>query len=180
MNVGRVYGLIAAGCVVWASTGTALAAESVKVGVVQQRTIFEKTALGKKKMAEMREYQTSRERIIVADDAELKKLESELKAQESRLSEAEKVKKQQQFQAKFEAFQRKYQDFQREFQQRQKQVSDEFQKKVDEAVQAVAEKGGFTAVIDEGSVATIKVVLYAHPSVDLTEQVIKEFDRRNK
>jgi outer membrane protein len=47
-------------------------------------------------------------------------------------------------------------------------------------VQAVAERGGYTAVIDQGGVATIQVVLYAHPSVDLTEQVVKEFDRRNK
>ncbi len=66
------------------------------------------------------------------------------------------------------------------FQQKQKAMTEQFQKKIDEAVQAVAEKGGFTAVLDEGGVSTIQVVLYAHPSVDLTEQVIREFDRRNK
>jgi outer membrane protein len=90
------------------------------------------------------------------------------------------MKKQEQFRAKFEAYQRKLQDFNRELQQKQKQMSDDMQKKIDEAVQAVADKGGFVAVLDEGGVATIQVVLYAHQSVDLTEQVIKEFDRRNK
>ena len=36
-------------------------------------------------------------------------------------------------------------------------------------------------VIDGASSdATVKIVIYSHPSVDLTEHVIKEFDRQNK
>jgi len=103
-----------------------------------------------------------------------------MKSQEGGLSETEKKNKQEQFRAKFENYQRRIQEFNREIQQKQQEVTGEFQKKIDEAVQAVAEKGGYTAVLDEGGVASIQVVLYAHPSVSLTDQVIKEFDRRNK
>jgi len=48
------------------------------------------------------------------------------------------------------------------------------------AASAVAQKEGYTAVIDRGSESTVKIVVYGHPSVDLTEQIIKEFDRQNK
>ena len=171
---------VAVGLLTVFQTGTVGAAESGKVGMIQQRAIVEKTKAGKRALESMREFQASRQRIIAADDQELKKLEDELKAKESVLSEAAKMKKQEEFRGKFETYQRKLQGFQSELQQKQKQMSDDMQKKIDEAVQAVADKGGFVAVLDEGGVATIQVVLYAHPSVDLTEQVIKEFDRRNK
>jgi outer membrane protein len=161
-------------------SGLVSAAEPVKVGVIQQRTVIEKTKAGKRALESLKEFQVSRQRIIAADDEELRKLEETLKSQEGGLSEAEKMKKQEQFRVKFEGYQRRIQDFNNEIQEKQKAVTVEFQKKIDEAVQAVAEKGGFTAVLDQGGVATIQVVLYAHPSVDLTEQVVKEFDRRNK
>jgi outer membrane protein len=180
MRAGVASVAVAAGLLALFQTGAAAAAESGKVGVIQQRAIVEKTKVGKRKLEEMRAFQASRQQIISADDQELKKLEDELKSQEGGLSESAKMKKQEQFRVKFEAYQRKLQDFQRELQQKQKQMSDDMQKKIDEAVQAVADKGGFVAVLDEGGVATIQVVLYAHPSVDLTERVIKEFDRRNK
>ena len=180
MRAGLISVAVAVGLLAWVQAGPAGAAESGKVGVIQQRAVIEQTKAGKRALESLREFQASRQRIISADDQELKKLEDELKAKESVLSEAAKMKKQEEFRSKFDAYQRKLQDFNRELQQKQKQMSDEFQKKIDEAVRTVADKGGFVAILDEGGVATIQVVLYAHPSVDLTEQVIKEFDRRNK
>ena len=179
MRAGMAFG-VAAGLVMMFQAGMASAADSFKVGVIQQRTIIEKTKAGKRALDTLKEFQASRQRIIAADDEELKKLEDTLKSQESGLSEAAKTEKQEQFRVKFENYQRRIQDFNREIQQKQQEITGEFQKKVDEAVQTVAEKGGFTAVIDEGGAATIQVVLYAHSSVNLTDQVVKEFDRRNK
>jgi len=158
----------------------AAAAESFKVGVIQQRTIIEKTKAGQRALEALKEFQASRQRIIATDDEELKKLEDELKTQESGLSEAAKQAKQEQFRVKFENYQRRIQEFTQEIQQKQKEMTEEFQQKIDEAVRVVAERNGFAAVIDEGGVATIQIVLYAHPSINLTEQVIKEFDRRNQ
>lgn len=179
MKAGMVFGMAAALATVWVA-GPAAAAESFKVGVIQQRLIVEKTKAGKRALESLKEFQASRERIIAADDAELKKLEDQIKSQEGGLSEAAKQEKQELFRAKFENYQRRIQAFNNEIQEKQRAVTEEFQKKIDEAVAAVAEKGGYSAVIDEGGVGTIQVVLYAHPSVNLTDQVVKEFDRRNK
>ncbi len=180
MRAGKAIGSLAVGLVLVCQAGPAAAAESFKVGVIQQRTVVEKTKAGKRALESLKEFQASRERIIAVDDAELKKLEEQIKSQEGGLSEAAKQEKQEQFRAKFENYQRRIQAFNGEIQQKQSQVTAEFLKKIDEAVRAVAERGGFAAVIDEGGVATVQVVLYAHPSVNLTDQVVKEFDRRNK
>ncbi len=180
MRAGLWIGLAATGLVLACQAGPAAAAESFKVGVIQQRTVVEKTKAGKRALASLKEFSASRERIIAVDDAELKKLEDELKSKDSGLSEAARQEKQEQFRAKFENYQRRIQEFNGEIQQKQSEMTVEFLKKLDVAVQAVAEKGGFAAVIDEGGAATVQVVLYAHPSVNLTDQVVKEFDRRNK
>ena len=180
MKAGIMIGLVTAGLVLVLQTGPAAAAEAFKVGVIQERIVVEKTKAGRRALEALKEFQASRQRIIAADDEELKKIEEQVKSQENGLSEAAKQEKQEQFRAKFENYQRRIQAFNSEIQEKQKAVTEEFQKKIDEAVQAVAEKGRFAAVIDAGGVSSVQVVLYAHPSLDLTEQVVKEFDRRNK
>ena len=52
-------------------------------------------------------------------------------------------------------------------------------KRIAVATQTVAEKGGFAIVVDKGSEQTIKIVIYSKDTIDLTDQVIKEFDRVN-
>jgi outer membrane protein len=52
-------------------------------------------------------------------------------------------------------------------------------KKIASATKTVAEKGGFALVVDKGSEQTVKIVIYHKDTVDLTDQVIKEFDRAN-
>jgi len=158
----------------------ALAAEPFKVGVVDQTAVLEKTKAGKRAMDGLKEFTASRQRIISADDQELKALEDALKNQESGLSETARREKQEQFRTKFEGYQRRIQDFNREIQTKQRQVAEEFQKKVDEAAASVAEQGGYSLVFEKGNEAAIRIVLFNQRAVDLTDQVVKEFDRRNK
>ena len=156
------------------------AAESIKVGVVDQQAILERSKAGKRALDGLKEFSTARQRIVSADDEELKKLESELKKDDGSLSDVVKREKQEQFRVKFENYQRRLQDFNREIQSKQKQLVEEYQKKIDQAAAAVAEKNGLAAILDRGSDNTIKIVIYAHDSLDLTDQVVKEFDRQNK
>ncbi len=53
-------------------------------------------------------------------------------------------------------------------------------KKISVATQTVAQKGRFALVVDKGSEQTVQIVIYNKDTIDLTEQVIKEFDRTNK
>jgi|SRR5579884_2508687 len=156
------------------------AAESYKVGVVDQQAVLERSKAGKRALEGLKEFSAARQRIVSADDEELKKLEAELKSQDSTLTEAQKHDKQEQFRVKFEGYQRRLQDFNREIQAKQKELAEEYQKKIDQAAAAVAEKAGYAAILDKGNDATIRIVIYANESIDITDQVLKEFDRQNK
>jgi len=155
-----------------------LSAETFKVGVMDQQVVIEQSKAGKRALEELKAYSTTRQKIINADDQELKELEQTI--QEGKLTDSAKQEKQGQFQAKLEAYQHRLADFNREIQQKQREMTVDYSKKVNAAAQVVAEKNGFVAIIDKGNEMMIKIVLYHQPALDVTDQVVKEFDRQNK
>ena len=152
--------------------------ETFKVAVMNQQAVVEQSRAGKRAIEELKAYSATRQKIINADDQELKELQ--LAIQDGKLSESAKQEKQGQFQAKLDAYQRRLADFNREIQQKQRELVAEYMKKVQAAAQVVGERNGYVALIDKGSEAMMKIVLYHQPALDVTDQVVKEFDRQNK
>jgi outer membrane protein len=145
---------------------------------MDQQQVIERSKAGKRALEELKVYQATRQKIINADDQELKELEQSI--QEGKLSETAKQEKQNQFQAKLEAYQRRLADFNREVQQKQRETVLEYTKKVQDAAQVVAQREGYVAIIDRGNEAMIRIVIYYQPNLDVTDQVAKEFDKQNK
>jgi outer membrane protein len=174
----RATSLISAVALWLAMVLPGLAAETFKVAVMNQQVVVEQSKAGKRALEELKAYSTTRQKIINADDQELKELQQTI--QDGKLTDSAKQEKQGQFQAKMEAYQRRLGDFNREIQQKQREMVAEYSKKVQAAAQAVGEKDGYVAVIDKGNEAMIKIVLYHQPALDVTDQVVKEFDRQNK
>ena len=101
-------------------TPAANAADPVKVGVMDQQIVIERSKAGKRALEEMKGYSLTRQKIINADDQELKELEQTI--QDPKLSDTAKQEKQGQFQAKLEAYQRRLADFNREIQPKQREM----------------------------------------------------------
>lgn len=154
------------------------AAEPFKVAIIDQQAVIERSVAGKRALEEMKSYSATRQRIVEADDQELKELEKA--GQDAALSEEARKEKQEQFRTKLEAYQRRIQEFNREVQEKQRSMIAEYSKRIREAALIIAQKEGYAAVIDKGNEAAVKIVLYYHPSVDLTDKVVKELDRQGK
>jgi outer membrane protein len=155
-----------------------LSDETLKVAVMNQQAVVEQSKAGKRALEELKAYSMTRQKIINADDQELKELQ--LAIQDGKLTDSAKQEKQGQFQSKLEAYQRRLADFNREIQQKQREMVAEYMKKVQTAAQVVGEKSGYVAIIDKGNDTTMKIVLYYQPALDVTDQMVKEFDRQNK
>ena len=164
--------------VVWAQSAQAV--DSGKIGVVDQQVVMERSKAGKAALEEIKQYSITRQKIIDADEQELKDLERTLQESLSKLSEAEKQEKQEQFRGKVEAYQRRLQEFNREVQQKQRDMVGEYSKRIGDAAQIVAQKEGYVAIFDKGNEALVRIVLYHHPGLDVTDLVVKEFDRQSK
>lgn len=159
---------------------SALAAEPVKVGVMDQQEVMERSKAGKRALEDMKNYSLTRQKIISADDQELKEFEQSIQDPNGKLSAQAKQEKQEQFRTKLDAYQRRLADFNREVQQKQQEMVLEYSKKIADAAQAVAQKEGYLAILDKGNNASVRIVLYHQPALDVTDQVVKEFDRQNK
>ena len=111
-----------------AMVSPALSDETFKVAVMDQQFVIEQSKAGKRALEELKAYSTTRQKIINADDQELKELEQAI--QDGKLSDSAKQEKQGQFQAKLDAYQRRLADFNREIQQKQREMVAEYSKKV--------------------------------------------------
>ncbi|MFO0700252.1 MAG: OmpH family outer membrane protein [Nitrospira sp.] len=155
-------------------------AAEFKMGVVDPQSVLEKSRAGKRALEGLKEYVSSRQKLLGKDEEELRNTEKQLKEQAPKWTDTEKKEKEGQFRAKVQDFQKRAQEFNMELQKKQKELVDEYMKKISAATQTVAEKGGVALVVDKGSEQTVKIVVYHKDTIDLTEQVIKEFDRVNK
>ena len=178
--VGRAtLSLVAAGILLLAFLPAAQATEAFKMGVVDPQAVLEKSKAGKKALDGLKEYVSTRQKLLSGDEEDLRNTEKTLKEQAAKLSDTEKKEKETQFRTKVQEFQKRAQEFNQELQGKQKELVDEYMKKISLATKSVAEKGGFALVVDKGSEQTVKIVIYSKDTIDLTEQVIKEFDRAN-
>lgn len=171
--------LIAAGILSFGPYTAAQAAETFKMGVLDPQSVLEKSKAGKRALDGLKEYVSTRQKLLSRDEEELRNAEKTLKEAVAKMSEAEKKEKETQFRAKIQDYQKRAQEFNQELQGKQKELVDEYMKKISAATQTVAEKGGYSLVVDKGSEQTVKIVIYSKDAIDLTEQVIKEFDRVN-
>lgn len=155
------------------------AGDAVKIGVMDQQIVMERSKAGKLALEDVKSYSMTRQKIINVDEQEIKDLEQSLQDPNNKLSEAAKQEKQEQLRNKLEAYQRRLQDFNREIQQKQRDMVAEYSKKIADAAQAVAQKEGYLAILDKGNELLIRIVIYHQPALDVTDLVVKEFDRQN-
>ena len=171
--------LAVAGAWLAISTSGVGAADAFKMGVIDPQAVLEKSKSGKKALDGLKEYVSTRQKLLSRDEEELRNTEKTLKEAAAKLSEGEKKEKEAQFRTKIQEYHKRAQEFNQELQGKQKELVDDYMKRIASATQTVAEKGGFSIVVDKGSEQTIKIVIYSKETIDLTDQVIKEFDRVN-
>lgn len=159
---------------------TSIQAAEFKMGVVDPQSVLEKSKAGKRALDGLKEYVSTRQKLLAKDEEDLRNYEKQLKEQAPKWTDTEKKEKETQFRTRVQDFQKRAQEFNMELQKKQKELVDEYMKKISAATQTVAEKGGVALVVDKGSEQTVKIVIYNKDTIDLTEQVIKEFDRVNK
>ncbi|MDH5640325.1 MAG: OmpH family outer membrane protein, partial [Nitrospira sp.] len=132
----------------WFST-LVQAADSFKMGIVDPQTVLEKSKAGKRALEGLKEYVSIRQKLLAKDEEDLRNSQKQLQEQMAKMNETEKKEKGTQFQNKVQDYQKRAQEFQVELQRKQKELVDEYMKKIMEATKTVAEKGGYSLVVDK-------------------------------
>ena len=155
------------------------AGDSARVGVMDQQIVMERSKAGKVALEDMAGYAKTRQKIISSDEQELKELQQSLEDPNTKLTDPIRQEKEEQLRSKVEAYQHRVQEFNREIQQKRGEMVAEYSRKIAAAAQAVAQKEGYAAILDKGNDSVLRIVLYHQAALDVTELVVKEFDRQN-
>jgi outer membrane protein len=151
---------------------TAMAAES-KVGYVDVQKAIQSTAAGKKAKDQLDGEFKKRKESLDKRKADIEKMGQDLEKKRSVLSEEVLNKKQQELGEEMKKFQQTVAENQMEIQKKEKDLVDPILEKMKKVIEKVAEKKGYTIVLER----TAQNVLFAQKDADLTEDVVSAYEK---
>lgn len=154
------------------------AGAEVKIGVVEPQKVLDGTKAGKKIKDSLQDYVKARQKVIDMEEDELKKVEEDLVKQGAVLSPDAKKDKEEKFRQKMVEYQRKVQQLNQEVQVKKKETLDEFNKSLEQVIRGIADREKITLVVEKGDSGAGALVIYSHPSLDLTDRVIRDLDAK--
>jgi outer membrane protein len=145
-----------------------------KVGAVDPARLLSETNAGKKAKDSLSTFSKNRQALIEMEEKELRRMEEDFGRQASVLSATAKREREEQFRRRMAEYQQKAGELNREVQEKQKDVLEGFREKVELVVGKVSKRLGLQVVIDKGKGGP---TLYSEEGLDITGQVIDEFNR---
>ncbi|THJ24463.1 MAG: OmpH family outer membrane protein [Nitrospira sp. CG24E] len=145
-----------------------------KMGVVDTGRVLNETNMGKKAKDSLSAFSKNRQAVIEMDEKELRRMEEDFGRQASVLSPTAKREREEQFRRRVAEYQQKAGEMNREVQEKQKDVLEGFRDKVELIVGKVSKRLGLQVIMEKGKGGP---TLFSEAGIDITAQVIDEFNR---
>lgn len=144
-----------------------------KIGYVDMQKAIQETTTGKTAKKELEKEFNSKKVELQKKEADLKKMDEDLRKKSSALSEEVRSKKMQELQGEAMKFQREVGESQLNIQKKERELTQPILEKLQAALEKVAKEGGYTMVFEKGE----QSVLYAKKDLDLTDALVKEYEK---
>lgn len=154
------------------SSSMALAQTATKVAVVDMQKAIQTTEAGKKAKKELEGEFEKRKKELQKKEGDLKKMGEDLEKKRSVLSEEVLAKRQAEMQEEMLKYRETLNKNQMEIQKKEQDLTRPILEKMRKIIGEVAKAGGYQIVLESSA-----GVLYAEGSIDLTDQVIKAFEK---
>lgn len=153
------------------ATQQAAAGSGTRVGVINIQLAMASTQEGRKALEDLRAQFAPREAEMQKLADEIRDLDGQLRAQERTLSEDARANLARQLEVKRKQYQRQQQDLQDEVETARNDVINRIGQKMQAVVTRYAQEQSLGLLLDG------QVVVFAIPSVDITEPVVKLYDQ---
>ncbi len=150
----------------------ALAQAEMKIGFVDMQKAIQSTTAGKKAKTELETEFNKKKKELEKKEADLKKMGEDLEKKKSVLSEEALGKKQAEFQEEMLKYRDVVGKSQIEIQKKERELTSPILDKMKKVIAKLAKEKSYTMVIENS-----QMVLYATAEADLTEDVIKAFEK---
>ena len=145
----------------------------VKIGYVDMQKAIQTTKAGQKAKKDLEAEFEKRKKSLQSKEADLKKMGEELEKKAMVLSEDVRAKKQKEFQTSMMEFQQTVQKNQKEIQDQERKLTEPILKKLQAVIEGMAKKDNYTVILEKRE----NGVLWAQKELDITEQVVKAFEK---
>jgi outer membrane protein len=161
---------------VLAAGGKSVRADEFKMAVVDMQRALQTVDAGKKAKAQLEKDFNAKKKDLQSEEASLKKMIEEFKKQQLVMSDEARMKKQQEIQERGMKFQDMTQRSQAEMSQKEQELTMPLVKKLRDIIAETAKKKNFTVILEKNE----NTVLYFQEKDDITEEVISQFNQKNK
>ncbi len=166
----RRLGLVAALVALFPLVATAAASAELKLAFVDMQRALNDSNAGKKAKSEFRSEISRLQSKLQRQQQEVQALKDELDRKGPLMRDDERRNLQDDYTRKLRDFERAYKDSKEELQQKDNEVTGAIIRDLAYVVRNVGERDGYTMVMEKGS------LLWAAPSVDITDEVIREYN----
>ncbi|KAF3981340.1 MAG: OmpH family outer membrane protein [Methylococcales symbiont of Hymedesmia sp. n. MRB-2018] len=136
----------------------------LKIGFVNVAKVLEKAPQAEKAKKRLEEEFSPRDKHLLSQDKEIQKLEEKLSRDTSVMGGSERRKLEKDIIAKKRDAKRSQQEFQEDFNMRRNEELSKLQRRITEAIKALAKDDKFDLLLTDG-------VIYASQKIDVTAQV---------
>lgn len=143
-----------------------------KVGFVDMQKAIQTTAAGKKAKTELEGEFNKKKKELEKKEADLKKMGEDLEKKKSVLSEEALAKKQAEFQEEMLKYRDVVGKSQVDIQKKERDLTAPILEKMRKVIASLAKEQGYTMVLENS-----QMVLFATPEADLTDAVVKAFEK---
>jgi outer membrane protein len=147
-----------------------------KIGYVDADKALSLTKAGKTAKKNLEDTFKAKQKKLADYEKDLNKMKEDLEKKAMVLSDDVRASKQAELQKKFQEYQKLYMESQNSMQAKQREVMEPLYKKLREVIGEVAEKEKYAMILEKRE----QSVLWAAKDFDLTEKVVKAFEKKKK
>ncbi|MFP5518851.1 MAG: OmpH family outer membrane protein [Bdellovibrionia bacterium] len=144
-----------------------------KIALVDMQKAVQATAAGKKAKTELETEFNKKKKELEKKEADLKKMGEDLERKKAVLSEEAFQKKQAEFQDEMLKYREVVGKSQMEIQKKERDLTAPILEKMRKTIEKVAQEKGYDLVLENS-----QMVLFAAKTADITDAVIKEFEKK--
>jgi len=147
-----------------------------KIGYVDIQKAIQETSAGKKAKKDLETDFNKKKKELEKKEADLKKMNEDLEKKALVLSEEVRTQKQQELQQEMMKYRELVGKSQMDIQKRERDLTLPILEKIRGIVEDIAKKDSYTVILEKSE----QSVLYANKEIDLTDRVVKEFEKAKK
>ena len=156
------------------ATSSTAFAQDLKVGYVDLQRALSQVEEGKKAKARLKKDFEKKQKQLTQKQAEVKKLKQSLESGAAMMTNDAKRKKAMQLQQEMAKLQQLYMELQRDLAKKETKATQKIFKKMEKILNKIAKDKGYDLILEK----TESSVLFAKDSMDLTDELIKRYDKQ--